>query len=248
MTFTDSQSWTPTAPGLGELNLEIGEAAGAPTQAATVALPSASQAPSPLRLQVSLTGGATFGDQGQPAGCEASGAAITCTFDQPSPRTTVPFRLLVAGVTSPEQTATAEIRRDGKTEPEATLPTPIRLTPYESGLQLAHLAWQTRSDRTGDLVITLSQSEAWPVDGVTVAIGLSDRAVPDPAGVLPAGCTASQGDGEPGITCILTVQPGTVDLRLPLAVHDQGQRADVTVKVGDVDVAPPETIHLHDQG
>jgi hypothetical protein len=123
LAFTDATSWTPTAPGTGTLHIEIAEAA------ATTGSPAADAAVTTLSLQVSLSGGtAAFTAQGQPSGCVPDGATINCTFAQPAPGGTVAFDLLVDGVTTAGQTASAQILRDGATE--ATLPVPIALDIY----------------------------------------------------------------------------------------------------------------------
>jgi RNA polymerase sigma factor (sigma-70 family) len=134
--FTAS-GWVPNADdATGTLHFEVGDAASATAFSTSIAPTAAIQAAPRLTLRVTLTGGARFAAQGQPAGCTPAGATIGCAFDQPAAGRPGPGFDLMVELSAGDATASAQIQRDGATVPEATLPADIPLERYASGLAL----------------------------------------------------------------------------------------------------------------
>ena len=222
LTFAGA-AWVPTGVGTGTLSFTIGEAGAAP------ATPQADPATSgSLVLRVTLSGQATFANDGLPPGCTlASAATAECTFAQPASGATVSIESLPIVVGGPGASASAEILRDGISE--ATLADPVPLTPFESGisLTLSAEAWSPVAPGAGTLGVVVAQAEGWDAVGLTVTVVLTGGARLDAGRPDPGGVEEPSGGGY-GVTCPVPAVPGggAVEVLIPLTVEGQGQQTE----------------------
>lgn len=215
--------WVPTGVGTGTLSFTIGEAGGAP--AGPQADPAASGT---LVLRVTLTGQATFANDGLPSGCTLAAATTAeCTFAQPASGATVSIESLPLVVGGPGATASAEILRDGVSE--ATLADPVPLTPFEAGITLAVSPepWSSTGPGAGTLRVIVAQAAAWEVVGLTIMLLLTGGARLDLGRADPE-CVEEPRGGGYGVTCPVPAVPGggSVEVQVPLTVEGEGQQAE----------------------
>jgi RNA polymerase sigma factor (sigma-70 family) len=246
-------SWTPQAPGTGTLSLVIGERGAAVASVTPLAAPAPGVAPeatadAPLTLHLELTPGARVAAEGlldrcsAPADLPAGGQTLDCAFDQPPAGGSVPTFDIPLAVSQPDAQVTATILRGGSVEDTRV----VALPDFASRLSVTP-GWQPTGDgSTGTLTLTVAQDGAWPVGDITVEIGLTGGAGPDPRRPLPAGCTAVERGPEHGVRCTLVGVAGVsrTDLAVPLAVTGEGQKATVRLLLGTIPVGAEVTVEL----
>ncbi|HET6952246.1 MAG TPA: sigma-70 family RNA polymerase sigma factor [Acidimicrobiales bacterium] len=242
-----SVTWTPDAPGIGTLAITIGERGASPVGSPQLASGAAGD---PLQLQIDLTAGArvaggTPGDTrcAAPVDVADGGQSLACSFEQPPAGQAVPTFAITLQVVEPGAQATATVLRNGAVEETLV----VDLPPYTSGLSVSEVLWRPSGDgATGTLALAVVQSGGWAVEGVTLQVGLTSGAGPDPARPLPAGCLAVGPGGETGVSCVLDdiAANGRANLAIPLTVTGEGQNATITLLVGGSQAGDPVVVDL----
>ena len=255
-------SWTPQAPGSGTLSLAIGERGAGLAPVATLAAPvpemasgqaavtlvSTAAADAPLKLHLELTPGSRVAGEGvtdrcsAPVDLPAGGQTLDCAFDQPPAGGVVPTFDIPLAVDRPGAEATASVVRGDAVEDTRV----VALADFASGLSVI-AGWQPTGDgATGTLTLTVRQDGDWAVGDLTIQIGLTGGAGPDPQRPLPAGCAAADRGQDHGVNCTSVGVAGAsrTDLPVPLAVTGEGQKATVRLLLGTTPVGDEVTVAL----